>query len=109
MTDGPRKNASKTRGKPFRPGNLEKPNGPAVNTAANQRGKPFQPGRSGNPAGKPSGARHQTTIAAEKLMQGDCEAIVRAVIEKAKSGDAVAAKIILDRIVPVRKGAPVHI
>jgi hypothetical protein len=65
-----RKNASKTRGKPFEPGN----------------------------PGKPKAARHQTTIAAEKLMQGDSEAIVRAVIDAAKGGDMTAARIVLDRI-----------
>jgi hypothetical protein len=101
--------APKTRGNPFRPGNPGKSKGPAVNTAANQRGKPFQPGRSGNPAGKPSGARHRVTVLAEKLMQGDCEAIVRAVIDAAKSGDMTAARIVLDRIAPARKGSPVSL
>jgi Family of unknown function (DUF5681) len=77
-------------------------------TGRKQDGR-FAKGASGNPAGKPAGARHQTTIAAEKLMQGDSEAILRAVIEKAKAGDMVAARIVLDRMVPVRKGAPVNV
>jgi hypothetical protein len=78
MSDTPRKNARKTRGKPFEPGN----------------------------PGRPKGARHRTTIAAEKLMQGDSEAIVRAVIKAAKGGDMTAAKVVLDRIAPIRKGRP---
>jgi hypothetical protein len=109
MTDGPRNNARKTRSKPSRPGNPEQPSGPAVNTAANQRGKPFQLGRSGNPSGKPRGARHRTSILAEQLMQTDAAEIVKAVIQKAKEGDMVAAKIVIDRIAPIRKGAPISV
>jgi phage tail sheath gpL-like len=75
------------------------------NRPAFTRGKPFA---QGNP-GKPKGARHRTTIVAEKLMQDDADAIVQAVIEKAKAGDMVAARIVLDRIVPIRKGAVVQI
>ena len=82
---------------------------PAVNTMSKQRGKPFQRGQSGNPSGKPSGARHRSTVMAEKFMRDETDVIVRAVIEKAKSGDMMAAKIILDRISPVRKGSPVHL
>jgi hypothetical protein len=40
-------------------------------------------------------------------MQSDAEHVVRAVIGAAKTGDMTAAKIILDRIAPARKGAPV--
>jgi hypothetical protein len=41
----------------------------------------------------------------EALAEGDAEDILKALIEKAKSGDAVAARPILDRIWPIRKGA----
>ena len=75
------------------------------NRRAFTRGKPFA---QGNP-GKPKGARHRTTIVAEKLMGEECDAIVQTVIEKAKGGDMVAAKIVLDRIVPIRKGAVVEL
>ena len=48
----------------------------AENAGPNQ-GERFQPGQSGNPAGEPRGARHKTTLLAEKLMQerrrGRCE------------------------------------
>jgi hypothetical protein len=67
----------------------------------------WRQGHSGNPRGRPKGARHRVTILAEQLMQGDAEDVVRAVIAAAKGGDMTAAKIILDRIAPVRKGAPV--
>ena len=71
-------------------------------TGGQQRGR-FQPGQSGNPAGRPKGARHKTTLLAEKLMQDDAKAIVEAVLTAAKGGDMTAARIVLDRIAPARR------
>jgi hypothetical protein len=79
----------------------------AENTAGMQRGKPFPKGKSGNPRGKPKGARHKTTLLAEKLMQDDAENIVNAVLTAARAGDMTAAKIVLDRIAPARRDSPV--
>ena len=79
----------------------------AENTAGKQRGKPFPKGRSGNPRGKPKGARHKTTLLAEKLMQNDAENIVNAVLMAARAGDMTAARIVLDRIAPTRRDNPV--
>jgi hypothetical protein len=79
------------------------------NAARNQRGRPFAPGQSGNPAGKPKGARHRTTLLAERLMQTDVVEVVHAVINQAKGGDTSAAKLILERIAPVRRGAAVQL
>ncbi len=45
---------------------------------------------------------------AEKLMQGDVENIVNAVLTAARGGDMTAARIVLDRIAPARKGCPVE-
>ena len=72
-----------------------------------QRGKPFPKGKSGNPRGKPKGARHKTTLLAEKLMQDDAENIVNAVLTAARAGDMTAARIVLDRILPARRDNPV--
>jgi hypothetical protein len=72
------------------------------NTVANLEHR-FQKGQSGNPAGKPKGARHKATLMAERLMQDDVGEIVRAVVTAARNGDMTAAKIILDRIAPVRR------
>ena len=62
----------------------------------------------GNPAGKPKGARHKATMLAERLLQDDIENIVNAVLTAACSGDKTAARIVLDRIAPARKGRPVE-
>jgi Family of unknown function (DUF5681) len=72
------------------------------NTSPNL-GHRFQKGQSGNPAGKPKGARHKTTILAERLLLDDVEKIVNAVLTAARNGDMTAAKIILDRIAPVSR------
>ena len=80
----------------------------AENTGGKQRGAPFRKGQSGNPSGKPPGARNKTTMLAEKLMQDDARDIVKVVLEAAKAGDMTAARLVLERIAPVRKGRPVY-
>jgi hypothetical protein len=67
----------------------------------------WRPGVSGNPKGRKKGARHPVTILAERMLQSDAEDVVRAVIKAAKEGDMAAAKLVLERICPVRKGTPV--
>ena len=63
----------------------------------------FKPGHSGNPRGRPKGSRHKTTLAIEKLLDGEAEEITRRAIEKAKEGDMAAIRICLDRLAPLRK------
>ena len=65
----------------------------------------FQPGQSGNPNGRPSGSRSNVLVALDTLGESEAEEIVKATIQKAKDGDAAAAKAILDRVWPARKGA----
>ena len=65
---------------------------------------PFQPGESGNPAGRPLGSRNKTTIMAEQLLDGEAEEIIRKLIDNAKKGEAFAAKLCVERLVPLRKG-----
>jgi hypothetical protein len=72
----------------------------------NQAGR-FQKGMSGNPSGKPKGARARVTQLAEKLLEDDRDAIVRAVIAAAKGGDPTAMRLCFERLVPLRKGRPV--
>jgi len=76
----------------------------ARKNAGNTRGKPFE---RGNP-GKPKGARHRVTVAAETLLEGEAEAITRKAIELAKAGDGPALRLCMDRIYPARKDRPVR-
>lgn len=76
------------------------------NTGRKQDGR-WQAGVSGNPAGKPRGARHQATRAAEALLEGEAEGLARMAVEAALSGDVQALRLCLDRILPPRKGRPV--
>lgn len=63
----------------------------------------FKRGQSGNPSGRPKGSRHKTTLAIEKLLDGEGEEITRKAIEKAKEGNMAAIRICLDRLAPPRK------
>ena len=67
----------------------------------------FKKGQSGNPAGPAKGTRHKITMLAEKLLEDDRDAIVRAVIAAAKGGDPTAMRLCVERLVPLRKGRPV--
>jgi hypothetical protein len=76
------------------------------NPGRDQAGR-WQRGVSGNRAGKPPGARHKATLAAEALLEGEAEALSRKAIQLALAGDVSALRICLDRIVPARKDRPV--
>lgn len=69
----------------------------------------FSRGRSGNPLGRPRGIRNKATIAAEALFEGEIEGICRKAIEEAKRGNIQAIKLVLDRILPPKKEAPIFI
>ncbi len=77
------------------------------NTAGQQRGRPFRKGMSGNPRGKPKGARHKATMAAEALLDGEAQALSRRAVELALAGDTVALRLCLERILPPRRDRPV--
>lgn len=67
-------------------------------------GRRFQPG---NP-GRPKGARHKATLAAEALLDGEAEALTRKAIEAGLAGDTIALRLCMDRIVPPRRERPVN-
>jgi hypothetical protein len=75
MTDSSRNNAEKTRGRPFAKGN----------------------------PGRPKGARHRATLAAEALLDGEAEALTRKAIEMALASDTTALRLCLERIFPPRR------
>ncbi|MEE2526232.1 DUF5681 domain-containing protein [Hyphobacterium sp. HN65] len=56
----------------------------------------------GNP-GKPKGARHKATRAAQTLLEGEAEALSRKAVELALDGDVTALRLCLERIVPPKK------
>ena len=63
-------------------------------------------GVSGNAAGRPAGARHRTTLAAEALLAGEAERLVRRCVDLALEGDPVALKLCLERILPPMRHRP---
>jgi hypothetical protein len=60
----------------------------------------WRKGVSGNPAGKPKGARHKTTLAVQALLDGEAEALTRKCIELAKEGDTTALRLCMERLAP---------
>ena len=78
MAGSPRNNAAKTRGRPFEKGNV----------------------------GRPKGARHKATVAAEALLDGEAEALTRKAVELALEGDVPTLRLCLERILPPRKDRP---
>ena len=83
----------------------------AEKTAGKQRGKgrPFPKGTSGNPAGRPKGTRNKATVLAQALLDGEAEGLTRKVVEMALKGDLGALRVCLERLVPPRKEALVHL
>jgi hypothetical protein len=82
---------------------------PSDNAERKHKGGPWPKGVSGNPKGMPKGTRHRATRAAEALLDGEAEELTRLCIEKAKSGDMVALRLVLERIIPPRKERPVTV
>lgn len=68
----------------------------------------FQPGQSGNPSGRPAGSRSKVLVALDALGEGEVEGIIKSMTDKAKEGDTQAARIILDRVWPPRKGTRIE-
>jgi len=77
-----------------------------VNLDANGR---FRKGQSGNPKGRPMGARNKATEAAERLLDGEAEALTRKAVELALDGEAGALRLCLERIIPPRRERPVKL
>lgn len=69
----------------------------------------WKPGQSGNPKGKPKGTRNRATMIALAAMEGELDAIVKHIIKAAKMGDMVAARLVVDKLIPAAKDRPVRI
>jgi len=72
-----------------------------------EQGNKFESGQSGNPSGRPKGSRNKATLAVQALIEGEAESITRKAIENAKEGDMAAIRLVLERLLPPRKDAPV--
>jgi hypothetical protein len=80
-----------------------------IETTAPKQHHGFQKGVSGNPKGRPVGSRHKALVALDTLGSNSAESILLAVIRQAEAGDTTAARIILDRAWPARKGRTVAV
>jgi hypothetical protein len=65
----------------------------------------FRPGN----GGRKKGSKNRATVFLDAMNDGDVDAIVKAVIDKAKKGDLAACKLVLDRVMPVPRSRPVSI
>ena len=63
----------------------------------------FKKGESGNPKGRTAGSRNKATLAALALLEGDLEAVTKVCVDRAKDGDLMAIKLILDKVIPNAK------
>lgn len=69
-------------------------------TAGQKQAGRFPKGISGNPQGRPKGVRNKATVAAQALLEGESEALTRRAVELALTGDVVALRLCLDRLLP---------
>ena len=76
----------------------------ADKAAKKQRGRPFPKGVSGNPHGCARGSRHKASLLAERLMEGDVEEVVRAVVTAAKNGDTTVTQSQAKERYPIPEG-----
>ncbi|HQT88424.1 MAG TPA: DUF5681 domain-containing protein [Acidiphilium sp.] len=76
----------------------------ADNSGRKQRGKPFKPGQSGNPAGRPAGSRNAALVALDQIAEGAAPALLDVLVKAGMAGDTQAARLVLERAWPIRKG-----
>lgn len=73
-----------------------------------KRGKPFESGNSCG-KGRPAGSRNKATLAIERLLEGESEAVVRKLSQLAKKGESTAMRLFMERVCPVRRERPVNL
>lgn len=78
---------------------------PAKRTKAGQ----FAKGASGNRGGRAKGVPNHMTARARKILETHADEIMESVCREAIGGDMLAAKLLVERIYPARRGAPINI
>ena len=68
---------------------------------------PFEKGKSGNPSGRPKGTGQVARL--RESIQSELPDIIQSVVDAAKDGDLTAAKILLDRTVPILRAVDVPV
>jgi hypothetical protein len=63
-------------------------------------GSKFQPGVSGNPAGRPKGSKNRNSNQLKQRLMENVEGILDAMVEQALAGDAQAAALVVNRVLP---------
>ena len=58
-------------------------------------------------SGRPKGSRNKATIAIERLLQGQAEALTQTAVTIALEGDSVALQLCMERIAPAPKDQPI--
>ena len=87
---------------------MTNPKEPSPDKNGRKKDGRFAPGYVANPSGRPPGARGKAALLAEKLIDIDCQAIVSKMVSLAKSGDVGAARMLIDRLLPVKKDRPIQ-
>jgi hypothetical protein len=70
------------------------------------RGRPFQQGNSFG-MGPPRGSRNKTTAQARQLLDKYAEPVMRTAIAEALKGNTTMIRLVLERVLPSRREAPV--
>jgi hypothetical protein len=74
---------------------------------AKARGRPFPSGNIAG-SGRPTGSRNKATQAAQGLFSEHSEAVTKKCLVLAMQGDSTALRLGMERILPVRKSAPLQ-
>lgn len=72
------------------------------------RGRPFERGVSGNPAGRPRGARNNSTLLAQALVADATDELVQKFIAEARNGNMPALLLAMKRILPSCRPPPLE-
>jgi len=79
----------------------------AVNTAEQRSGRGSNGQFTAGNSGRPAGARNRATLIAERLLDGQAEAITQAAIDGALAKEPTALRLCLERILAPRWDRPV--